>query len=65
MTQSTMSPQLTSLQMTNKVYYRRLHELVHQLANHPHRDEIMQLAYEQLADDHDTVDFAYANTCPD
>ena len=51
--------------MTSKVYYRRLHELLAQLANHPHRDEIMQLAYEQLADDHDTVVFAYAYSCPD
>jgi|AACY02.9.fsa_nt_gi hypothetical protein len=49
--------------MTTKVYYRRLHELCAQLQNHPHRDEILQLAMDQLADDTDTVDCAYANTC--
>jgi len=49
--------------MTTKVYYRRLHELCAQLQNHPHRDEILELAMEQLADDNDTVNFAYANTC--
>jgi len=61
MTQSTMSHQQT-FKMTSKAYYRRLHELVDQLANHPHREEIMDLAYEQLADDHDVIDTAYAYT---
>jgi hypothetical protein len=49
--------------MTTKAYYRRLHELYDQLIGHPHRDEIIVLMMEQLADDNDTVDFAYANTC--
>lgn len=49
--------------MTTKVYYRRLHELCAQLQDHPHRDEILQLAMDQLADDTDTVNSAYANTC--
>ena len=51
--------------MTTKAYYRRLHELVDQLANHPHREEIMELAYQQLADDHDVIDTAYAYTSRD
>ena len=48
--------------MTSKAYYRKLHELVDQLANHTHREEIMELAYQQLADDHDVIDTAYAYT---
>ena len=56
-----MSHQQT-FKMTSKAYYRRLHELVDQLANHPYREEIMDLAYEQLADDHDVIDTAYAYT---
>ena len=45
-----------------KVYYRRLHELCDQLIDHPHRDEIVSLMMEQLADDHDTLETAYAYT---
>lgn len=48
--------------MKTKVYYRRLHELCDQLANHPHRDEIVSLMMEQLADDHDTLETAYGYT---
>lgn len=43
-----------------KVYYRRLHELCDQLIDHPHRDEIVSLMMEQLADDHDVIESAYA-----
>lgn len=42
--------------MTNKVYYRRLHQLINQLKAHPHRKEILELAYEQLQDDHDVIE---------
>ena len=37
--------------MTDTAYCRRVQQLIEQLANHPHREEILQLAYEQLADD--------------
>jgi hypothetical protein len=62
-----MTPSTTlsadSLKMTSKVYYRRLHELINQLKGHPYCEEIMDLAFEQLQDDNDVVDSAYANTC--
>ena len=48
--------------MTTKVYYRRLHELCAQLQNHPHRDEILGLAMQQLADDNDVIEDAYGYT---
>jgi hypothetical protein len=48
--------------MTTKAYYRRLHELCDQLIGHPNRDEIISLMMEQLADDHDVIDTAYAYT---
>jgi len=48
--------------MTTKAYYRRLHELCDQLIGHPHRDEIIALMMEQLADDNDTIETAYGYT---
>lgn len=41
--------------MTDTAYCRRVQQLIDQLANHPHREEILQLAYEQLADDSTVV----------
>lgn len=46
--------------MKTKVYYRRLHELCDELIGHPHREEIISLMMEQLADDNDTIETAYA-----
>jgi hypothetical protein len=37
--------------MTNATFSRRLQQLIKQLENHPNRDEILKLAYEQLQDD--------------
>lgn len=37
--------------MTNKTFSRRVAQLIQQLENHPHRDEIIKLAEEQLIDD--------------
>jgi hypothetical protein len=37
--------------MTNKTFSRRLQQLIQQVENHPHRDEIIKLAQEQLVDE--------------
>ncbi|WJZ48600.1 hypothetical protein [Synechococcus phage DSL-LC07] len=37
--------------MTNVTFSRRLQQLIQQVENHPHRDEIIKLAQEQLIDD--------------
>ena len=52
------------LKMTSKVYYRRLHKLCAELERHPHKDEILSLMMDQIADDTDTIN-AYANTRTD
>ena len=39
--------------MTNKTFSRRLQQLIQQVENHPHRDEIIKLAQEQLIDDNE------------
>jgi hypothetical protein len=39
--------------MTNKTFSRRLTQLIEQVENHPHRDEIIKLAQEQLIDDNE------------
>lgn len=39
--------------MTNKTFSRRLAQLIEQVENHPHRDEIIKLAQEQLIDDNE------------
>lgn len=37
--------------MTNNTFSRRLAQLIQQVENHPHRDEIIKLAQEQLIDE--------------
>jgi hypothetical protein len=37
--------------MTNTTFNRRLQQLIKELENHPQREEIVKLAYEQLQDD--------------
>lgn len=37
--------------MTNNTFSRRLQQLIQQVENHPHRDEIIKLAQEQLVDE--------------
>jgi len=37
--------------MTNTTFSRRLQQLIQQVENHPHRDEIIKLAQEQLIDE--------------
>jgi hypothetical protein len=39
--------------MSDATFSRRLQQLIAQVENHPNRDEIIQLALEQLADDED------------
>jgi hypothetical protein len=39
--------------MTSTTFSRRLAQLIQQLENHPHRDEIIKLAQEQLIDDNE------------
>jgi hypothetical protein len=41
--------------MTDKTFSRRLQQLISQLENHPHREEILKLASEQLVDDSTVV----------
>jgi hypothetical protein len=37
--------------MTNTTFNRRLQQLIKEVENHPNREEILKLAYEQLQDD--------------
>lgn len=37
--------------MTKATYERRLAQLIEQVRNHPHREEVLRLAIEQLRDD--------------
>ena len=37
--------------MTKATYERRLAQLIEQVRNHPHREEVLRLAMEQLRDD--------------
>ena len=37
--------------MTKATYSRRLAQLIEQVRNHPHREEVLRLAMEQLRDD--------------
>jgi hypothetical protein len=37
--------------MTDQVFSRRLQQLINQLESHPNKDEIIELALQQLADD--------------
>lgn len=45
------STTLPLLLMTESTFERRLQQLISQLENHPHREEIVTLAYSQLEDD--------------
>ena len=42
---------LLNLTMTKATYSRRLAQLIEQVRNHPHREEVLRLAMEQLRDD--------------
>lgn len=37
--------------MTEQTFNRRLKQLIDEVMQHPHKDELIQLAHEQLADD--------------
>lgn len=37
--------------MSEQTFFRRLQQLISQIENHPHREEIVTLAYRQLEDD--------------
>ncbi len=37
--------------MTKKTWSRRLGQLIEQIQDHPHRQEILELAQQQLVDD--------------
>jgi hypothetical protein len=37
--------------MTSTTFNRRLQQLIKEVENHPNREEILKLAYEQLKDD--------------
>ncbi len=37
--------------MTSKTFERRLQQLIEEIMQHPHKDELLRLAEEQLADD--------------
>ena len=47
----TTFPLLLNLTMTKATYSRRLAQLIEQVRNHPHREEVLRLAMEQLRDD--------------
>ena len=42
---------LNLIPMTKATYERRLAQLIEQVRNHPHREEVLRLAMEQLRDD--------------
>lgn len=42
--------------MTDYTFNTRLNQLVRQLKNHPHQEEILKLAQEQLIEDTDVVE---------
>ena len=42
--------------MTKQTYNRRLAQLIEQVKNHPNKDEIIELAMAQLADDTYVID---------
>lgn len=37
--------------MTEKTFNRRLDQLIREVMQHPYRDELLELAHEQLVDD--------------
>ena len=38
--------------MTNKTEQIRTAELIKEVSNHPHKEELIELMYEQMEDDH-------------
>jgi hypothetical protein len=48
--------------LKTKAYYNRLHQLIDQLRDHPHRDEVIKLMLEQANDDTYVIDSAYGYT---
>lgn len=46
---------LNLILMTKATYSRRLAQLIEQVRNHPHREELLRLAMEQLSDDSHVV----------
>lgn len=46
--------------MSEQTFSRRLQELIAQLESHPHREEILDLAYQQLLDDSTLVRPAFS-----
>ena len=45
------SQKIISMTMTNKTFSRRLRTLLAQIEDHPHKDEIIKLAMEQMQED--------------
>jgi hypothetical protein len=43
--------------MSETTFQRRLVQLMDQVMQHPHKDEVLQLAHEQLMDDTDVLGF--------
>jgi hypothetical protein len=41
--------------MTETTFDRRLSQLIDQVSRHPHKDELLQLAQDQLMDDTDVL----------
>lgn len=37
--------------MTQKTFERRLQQLIDAVCNHPHKEELLSLVYDQLTDD--------------
>jgi len=56
------STSLPLLILKTKAYYNRLHQLIDQLRDHPHRDEVIKLMLEQANDDTYVIDSAYGYT---
>ena len=51
MTQCTTSNQRSFLEMTNRTFEIRYQELLKEINNHPHKDELIELMAEQVAED--------------
>lgn len=44
--------------MSEETFNRRLDQLIKEVMQHPHKDELLQLAHQQLADDTFVLDTA-------
>jgi len=51
--------------MNNTTYNRRLAELIKDVMHHPHKDELLQLAQDQLDDDRTKLLVPYGHTRTD